>query len=342
MLKIEIMDATETKDAEVKKKTAKDYASDQEVKWCPGCGDYAILAAFQQAMTKIDKKKEDIVCVSGIGCSSRFPYYVDTYGYHTIHGRAPAIASGLKLANPDLSVWVITGDGDGLSIGGNHLIHALRRDLDLNIILFNNEIYGLTKGQFSPTTKLGKVTKTSPAGVIDRAFNPIMMALASGASYVARTTDKDVKEMTQVMIESAENKGASFVEILQNCVIFNHGTHDLQTNKETADDHTINLEDGKVISFGKDKSKCLIRHNGLITIATLAETDESLRLVHNIRNKGFAFELIVAEQQGLIPKVKGVIYKENKEELKVTKKLSEPTPMYIENYIFSNGTWKVE
>lgn len=320
----------------------KDFVSDQEVKWCPGCGDYAILAAFQQAMTKINKKKEDIVCVSGIGCSSRFPYYVDTYGYHTIHGRAPAIATGLKLANPNLSVWIITGDGDGLSIGGNHLIHALRRDVDLNIILFNNEIYGLTKGQYSPTTKMGKVTKTSPLGVSDRAFFPLMMALASGASYVARTTDKDVKQATQVMIESAENKGASFVEVLQNCVIFNHGTHDLQTNKATADDNIVNLEDGKCIVFGKEKNKCLVRVNGSIAVALIEETEEKQRIVCDTSNKALAFELLVAEQQDIMPKVKGVVYRERKSKHKEIKCLDAPTKNYIEDYIFANGTWKVD
>ena len=213
--------------------TKKDFVSDQEVKWCPGCGDYAILSAIQTALSKIGRKQEDIVFVSGIGCSSRFPYYLNTYGYHTIHGRATAVASGVKTANPNLSVWVITGDGDGLSIGGNHLIHALRRNIDMNIILFNNETYGLTKGQYSPTTKQGQVTKSTPYGSLDRPFSPANLAFGANATFIARTLDTDPKHIEKIMLAAEEHRGTSFVEVLQNCVIFNDGCHDEYTNKKS-------------------------------------------------------------------------------------------------------------
>jgi len=268
---------------EVPQYKKKDFISDQEVRWCPGCGDYAILSSVQMAMTKLGKKKEDIVFVSGIGCSSRFPYYMDTFGMHTIHGRAPAIASGLKIHNPNLSVWVITGDGDGLSIGGNHLIHALRRNVDLNIILFNNEIYGLTKGQYSPTSQVGLVTKSTPYGSLDRPFMPLSLALGSGATFIARTIDTDPKHMSDVFLAAAAHKGVSFVEVLQNCVIFNDAVHDKQTNKATRDDTTVRLENGKPMIFGKEKNKGL-RLNGFTPeVVTIGENgvEEKDLIIHN-------------------------------------------------------------
>ena len=217
------------------KLTAKDFKTDQEVRWCPGCGDYAILAAVQSFMPELGIPKERIVFVSGIGCSSRFPYYMDTYGVHSIHGRAPAIATGLSVSRPDLQVWVVTGDGDALSIGGNHLIHALRRNVNLKILLFNNRIYGLTKGQYSPTSELGKITKSTPAGSADSPFNPISLALGAEASFVARTIDSDRKHLQSVLRAAAEHEGSAFVEIYQNCNIFNDGAFDLLKEPETRD-----------------------------------------------------------------------------------------------------------
>lgn len=231
-----------------------DFVTDQSVKWCPGCGDYSILKQTQRVMPELGVPREKFLFISGIGCSSRFPYYINTYGFHTIHGRAAAIASGAKIANPDLSVWIVTGDGDGLSIGGNHTIHLLRRNLDINILLFNNRIYGLTKGQYSPTSELGKVTKSTPLGSLDRPFNPSSLALGSQATFVARTIDRSPKHM-QSMIKSAHaHKGTSFVEIYQNCNIFNDGAYDNLTDKNVASDNVLELEHGKPMIFGKQKN----------------------------------------------------------------------------------------
>jgi len=237
------------------KYTAKDFTSDQDVRWCPGCGDYSILAQVQRTFPDIGIKKEKIVFVSGIGCSSRFPYYMDTYGFHSIHGRAAAIASGLKIARPDLSVWVATGDGDLLSIGGNHFIHTCRKNIDLKILLFNNRIYGLTKGQYSPTSEKGKVTKSTPFGSVDYPFNPLSLALGAEASFVARTIDRDPKHLQEMIKRSALHKGTAFVEIYQNCNIFNDGAFSLLTEKETKSDNVIVLEQGKPMIFGKENSK---------------------------------------------------------------------------------------
>ncbi|MER7002072.1 2-oxoacid:ferredoxin oxidoreductase subunit beta [Dactylosporangium sp. NPDC000555] len=234
------------------KLTTKDFKSDQEVRWCPGCGDYAILAAVQSFMPELNIPRERIVFVSGIGCSSRFPYYMNTYGMHSIHGRAPAIASGLSVSRPDLSVWVVTGDGDALSIGGNHLIHALRRNVNLKILLFNNKIYGLTKGQYSPTSEIGKITKSTPAGSADSPFNPISLALGAEASFVARTIDSDRKHLQSVLRAAAEHRGSAFIEIYQNCNIFNDGAFDALKEPATRDDFLIRLEHGRPITFGKD------------------------------------------------------------------------------------------
>ncbi len=238
---------------------AKDFKTDQEVRWCPGCGDYAILAAVQSFMPELGIKRENTVFVSGIGCSSRFPYYMNTYGFHSIHGRAPAIATGLASARQDLSVWVVTGDGDSLSIGGNHLIHALRRNVNIKILLFNNRIYGLTKGQYSPTSELGKVTKSSPMGSLDHPFNPISLAVGAEGAFVARTLDSDRQHLQSVLRQAAEHKGAALVEIYQNCNIFNDGAYEPLKDADQRDDVTIRLEHGQPIVFGKDRDKALIQ-----------------------------------------------------------------------------------
>ena len=234
---------------ENQKMTAKDFVSDQDIRWCPGCGDYSILKQMQSILPETGIAKEDLVFISGIGCSSRFPYYMNTYGMHSIHGRAPSIATGLKAANPDLSVWVITGDGDGLSIGGNHLIHILRRNVDLNILLFNNEIYGLTKGQYSPTSEIGMTTKSSPLGTIDHPFNPLAVALGADATFVARTMDRDPKHLREVLSAAQEHKGTSFIEVYQNCNVFNDGAFEVFTDKTTKSGHTVFLEEGKPVTF---------------------------------------------------------------------------------------------
>ncbi len=235
--------------------TRKDFQTDQEVRWCPGCGDYAILATVQRFMPSLGIPREKIVFISGIGCSSRFPYYMNTYGFHTIHGRAPAVASGVKIANPELSVWVITGDGDGLSIGGNHLIHALRRNIDLKIILFNNRIYGLTKGQYSPTSEAGKRTKSTPMGSVDHPFNPISVALGAEASFVARSIDVEPKHLESVLEAAAVHKGSAFIEVFQNCNVFNDGAFQHFTAKDVKSELQLHVEHGKPLLFGKDKAK---------------------------------------------------------------------------------------
>lgn len=237
------------------KLTAKDFASDQDVKWCPGCGDYSILKQVQTVMPEIGVKHEDIVFVSGIGCSSRFPYYMNTYGMHSIHGRATAVASGLKAVNPDLSVWVITGDGDSLSIGGNHLIHLLRRNFDLNILLFNNEIYGLTKGQYSPTSPKGTISSSTPMGSVDHPFNPLALCLGAESTFVARSMDRDPIHMREILKEANNHKGTSMVEIYQNCNVFNDGAFGTFTDKKTKKDRTIFLKEGEPLVFGANDDK---------------------------------------------------------------------------------------
>ena len=233
----------------------KDFKSDQEVRWCPGCGDYAILNSMQGALAELGLPREKLVFVSGIGCSSRFPYYMGCYGFHSIHGRAPAIATGVKAAHPELSVWVVTGDGDGMSIGGNHLIHMLRRNIDIKVLLFNNEIYGLTKGQYSPTSPRGLRTKTSPRGSLDNPFNPLSLALGAGATFVARTIDTRPKHMVEIFKAAAAHKGSAFIEIWQNCVIFNDGAFKNWTEKANRDDRTVDLVPGEPMVFGADREK---------------------------------------------------------------------------------------
>lgn len=260
---------------EVKYK-AKDFASSQDVRWCPGCGDYSILAQVQRSFPDIGIRKEDIVWVSGIGCSSRFPYYMDTYGFHGIHGRAPAIASGLKIARPDLSVWVATGDGDLMSIGGNHFIHTCRKNIDLKILMFNNRIYGLTKGQYSPTSEKGKVTKSTPFGSVDYPFNPASLALGANASFVARSIDRDPKHMQEMIKRAAQHKGTAFIEIYQNCNIFNDGAFSILTDKETKADNVISLEHDKPLVFGSEKNKGIKLEGTKPVIVDLADGKNSV------------------------------------------------------------------
>ena len=250
-LKTELLNCT----MENKVYTAKDFSSDQEVRWCPGCGDYSILKQVQSVMPEINVPKEDIVFISGIGCSSRFPYYMETFGMHSIHGRATAIASGLKAARPDLSVWIITGDGDSLSIGGNHLIHLLRRNFDTNVLLFNNQIYGLTKGQYSPTSEKGKKTKSTPMGSIDHPFNPLALCMGADATFIARTMDRDPKHMREMLMRSNNHKGTSLLEIYQNCNVFNDGAFFGMTDKATKMNQTLFLEHGQPLVFGENKDK---------------------------------------------------------------------------------------
>jgi 2-oxoglutarate/2-oxoacid ferredoxin oxidoreductase subunit beta len=276
------------------KQTTKDFKSDQEVRWCPGCGDYAILAAFQSFLPELEIPRENLVIISGIGCASRLPYYVNSYGMHSIHGRAPAIATGLAASRPDLSVWVITGDGDALSIGGNHLIHALRRNVNIKILLFNNRIYGLTKGQYSPTSEQGKVTKSTPYGSLDTPFNPVSLAVGAEASFVARTIDSDRKHLTGVLRAAADHKGTAFVEIYQNCPIFNDDAFLPVTEPGAREQHVIRLEHGRPVRFGTDDSQALRfgKYGAIEAVAADAADPESL-ITHDAHaaDPSYAFAL---------------------------------------------------
>ncbi len=277
------IDSVPTVDPDAAPQTGKEFTSNQEVRWCPGCGDYAVLKAVQGFLPDLGLRRENIVFVSGIGCSSRFPYYLDTYGMHSIHGRAPSIATGIATARGDLSVWVVTGDGDALSIGGNHLIHALRRNVNMTILLFNNRIYGLTKGQYSPTSETGKVTKSTPMGSVDHPFNPVSLALGAEGTFVARTIDSDRKHLTSVLSAAAAHRGTSFVEIYQNCPIFNDGAFDAIKNPDTKADAIIPLVHGEPIRFGVEGSKGLIRDSstGGVKVAEVADVNAEALLVHD-------------------------------------------------------------
>lgn len=293
---------------EEKKYTAKDFQSDQDVRWCPGCGDYSILAQTQRIMPDLGIPRHNLVFISGIGCSSRFPYYMQSYGFHGIHGRATAIASGLKMARPDLSVWVVTGDGDGLSIGGNHVIHLLRRNLDIKVLLFNNQIYGLTKGQYSPTSEKGKITKSTPYGSLDYPFNPAALALGSSASFVARTLDRDPRHMQAILKRAAEHHGTAFVEIYQNCNVFNDGAFFQFTEKDTKDDSIVVLEHGKPLVFGKEKDKG-IRLNGFTPeVVSLKEGKYSADdlLVHDEKDTTLSFILADMTYKPGLPRPVGI------------------------------------
>jgi 2-oxoglutarate/2-oxoacid ferredoxin oxidoreductase subunit beta len=293
--------------------TAKDFATDQEVRWCPGCGDYSILAQVQKIMPSLGLPKEDIVVISGIGCSSRFPYYMNTYGMHSIHGRATAVASGLKAARPELSVWIVTGDGDGLSIGGNHTIHLLRRNFDVNILLFNNQIYGLTKGQYSPTSEENKVTKSTPYGSIDHPFNPAALAMGADATFIGRSMDRDPKHLQEMLMRSYKHKGASFLEIYQNCNIFNDGAFEVFTEKSTKADNTLFLEQGKPLIFGAKMDKGIKLDGFRPVIVDLADGASTSDLwVHDERDFYKAQILVRMFEdprvEGHLPRPFGVFY----------------------------------
>jgi len=301
-------DTVEKQAAAAAKLTIKDFQSDQDIRWCPGCGDYSILAQVQRVFPEFAHKKENYVAVSGIGCSSRFPYYMDVYGIHGIHGRAPAIASGVKLTNPALDVWVATGDGDGLSIGGNHMIHMLRRNLNIKVLLFNNQIYGLTKGQFSPTSVLGQVTKSTPMGVIDSPFIPVSLALGAGATLVARTMDRDPKHLQEMVRRAEQHHGSAFLEIYQNCNVFNDGAFFQFTEKETREENVVYLEHGKPLLFGKNQSRG-IRLNGFTPEAvdmTGGTWSASDLLVHNEHDSTLAFILANMIHNPGLPRAMGI------------------------------------
>ncbi|PCI60013.1 MAG: 2-oxoacid:ferredoxin oxidoreductase subunit beta [Kordiimonadales bacterium] len=330
--------------------TLKDFTSDQEVRWCPGCGDYAILKVMQRTLPELGVTRENTVFVSGIGCSSRFPYYMDTYGFHTIHGRAPAVATGVKLANPELDVWMITGDGDGLSIGGNHMLHVLRRDVDINILLFNNMIYGLTKGQFSPTSKPGTKSPSTPQGSVDPALNPIGFALGSGARFVARTVDTAIKHMPGVFKRAHGFKGASFVEILQNCIVYADQVWGDVTQKATAADKQLLLENGEKMLFGKEKDKgirfdlasfslqaVMIGENGI--------TEDDI-LVHDESNLQMARMLAELGAEANEPMAMGVLYSEQAEysytEAVLAQVEAQKGKRTLKDMIYSGQTWEVK
>jgi 2-oxoglutarate ferredoxin oxidoreductase subunit beta len=325
---------------------AKDFSSDQDVKWCPGCGDYSILKQVQSVLPDTEVNKEDIVFVSGIGCSSRFPYYMNTYGIHSIHGRAPAVATGLKMANPDLNIWVITGDGDGLSIGGNHLIHLARRNVNLNVLLFNNEIYGLTKGQFSPTSKMGLKTKSSPLGVIDHPFNPLGLLHGAGATYIARGMDRDPKALREILLEANRHKGTSFVEIYQNCHVFNDGVFSEFSDKETKENSTVQLTEGEELIFDQGR-KGLRIENMKVEVVNLEEGDRSNLWKHDPNDRLKAYLLCqLAEMEGM-PRPFGVLYTESRsnyeqmaiEQLKIAKEKQPEND--LDNLLRGTQFWNV-
>jgi len=329
------------------KYTFRDFTSDQEVRWCPGCDDYVILRSMQKALPEMGVKKEDVVFISGIGCSSRFPYYIDSYGMHGIHGRAPAIASGVKLANPDLSVWVITGDGDSLAIGGNHFIHVLRRNLDLNIILFNNEIYGLTKGQFSPTSLIGQKTKTSPYGNTQPPFSPGELALGAQARFFARIGGNTPKEMTQLFIDAEKYKGTSLIEVLQNCPIFNDGCYKNITDKAVRADKQIHLEHGKPMIFGKERNKGLVLNGLKLEVITIGENGiaESDLLIHDAKEPDSTLHSMLVKLEypvatGIIRAVEELTFEEREEaltnEVKASSKFNK-----VDDLFFSGETYEV-
>ena len=337
------------------KYTPQDFKSNQEVKWCPGCGDHAILASVQRAMPDIcealNYTKERFVFVSGIGCSSRFPYYMDTYGFHGIHGRASAISTGVKVANPTLSVWQVTGDGDALAIGGNHFIHAIRRNIDINILLFNNQIYGLTKGQYSPTSVLGKVTKTSPYGTVEHPFNPGALVLGARGTYFARSLDVELKLTQDIMLESAKHDGTAVVEVLVNCVIVNDKTHWNLVDREHRSDRTIVLKHGEPMIFGKDRDKGLMLDGMKLKVVKLGEngiTEKDL-LVHDAHEENPGLHSMLIDMQypgypvalGVIRAVKDTTYDDNVRD-QITEVRSKSPIQCMDDLLVSGATWEVE
>lgn len=325
--------------------TAKDFETDQEVRWCPGCGDYSVLKSVQKILPQTGYKKEDIVFVSGIGCSSRFPYYVDTYGIHSIHGRAFSVATGLKITRPELQVWVITGDGDGLSIGGNHLIHICRRNPNLNILLFNNQIYGLTKGQSSPTSSTQQVTRSTPFGHIEEPFNPISLVLGAKGSFVARTADRLPSHMQEILLEADKYKGTSFVEIYQNCNIFNDGAFELFTDKQVREDHSLILEEGKPLIYGKDSDKTIILDGHKPKLANLSEAKESALWIHDSSDAFKADMLAKFSDLPGFPRPFGIFYKSPRpvyeEVLYDSIERLKPTKKSMDEIIAGKSNWEV-
>jgi 2-oxoglutarate/2-oxoacid ferredoxin oxidoreductase subunit beta len=336
---------------QVDKYTAKDFKSDQEVRWCPGCGDHAVLSSLQRAMAELDIPKEKYAFISGIGCSSRFPYYMNTYGFHGIHGRASAISSGVKIANPDLTVWQITGDGDALAIGGNHFIHVIRRNVDINIILFNNEIYGLTKGQYSPTSSKGLVTKTSPFGTVEEPFSVGELVIGAKGKFFARTIDTNVALSIHIYGEAVKHKGTSVIEVLQNCVIFNDGIHEDVTGKEVRDDRTIILKHGEPMIFGKEHEKGLILDGLKLKVVKTGEngiTEKDL-LVHDAEEPNPGIQYMLANMSypeypvalGVIRSVAGPTYERSlHDQIDMVKRTAKIKCM--DDLLMSGTTWKVE
>jgi 2-oxoglutarate ferredoxin oxidoreductase subunit beta len=327
----------------------KDFQTDQEVRWCPGCGDYAVLNSVLQVFATLNVPREKYVCVSGIGCSSRFPYYVNTFGFHTIHGRAPAIATGIKLANPELEVWIATGDGDGLSIGGNHTIHTLRRNVGVKMLLFNNRIYGLTKGQYSPTSELGKMNKSAPFGTVDQPINPISLALASEATFIGRSVDVYQKHLMDVVKRAAEHKGAAFVEIYQNCNVFNDKTFEDVTNREVRDDQNVSLEHGKPMVFGKAKDRAIRMNGHRLEVFKIGENGLTINnaLVHDEHDPTLAY-MLSRMQPPAFPVPIGVFRADRLPTLEervveqvaaAKKKLGEPN---LEKLLFQGDVWEVK
>lgn len=335
------------------KYTAKDFTTDQDVRWCPGCGDYSVLKQVQSVMPEIGVSRENIVFISGIGCSSRFPYYMDTFGMHSIHGRATSIASGLKISRPELSVWVITGDGDSLSIGGNHLIHTLRRNFNMNILLFNNEIYGLTKGQYSPTTTKGKITKSSPIGSIDHPFNPLKLCLGADATFIARAMDRDVKNLRDILVRANQHIGTSLLEIYQNCNVFNDGAFSIFTDKESKMEEGLFLEQGKPLVFGKDLQKGIRLNDAKPEIVDLSTGEFSLDdlWVHD-ENDRFKAQILTGffdhpSIEGHLPRPFGVLYAEDREryeealEKQVEFAIERKGAPDLDQLLRGENTWKV-
>ena len=327
--------------------TPKDFATDQEVRWCPGCGDYSILKQVQSVLPEIDVPKEDIVFISGIGCSSRFPYYMNTYGMHSIHGRATAIASGLKGARPDLSVWIITGDGDSLSIGGNHLIHLLRRNFDTNILLFNNQIYGLTKGQYSPTSEQGKKTKSTPMGSIDHPFNPLALCLGADATFVARTLDRDPKHMREMLKRSNDHRGTSMLEIYQNCNVFNDGAFFGMTDKATKANQTLFLKDGQPLVFGENGEKGIVLDGFKPKVVSISDCSESDLWIHDESDQVKA-NILSRFFDNDLPRPFGVFYCEQREcyEDALNNQIQESTSKKgkgdLDKLLSGNNSWAVK
>ena len=333
------------------KYTSRDFKSDQEVRWCPGCGDHAVLSSAQRALADMGIPKEKFAFVSGIGCSSRFPYYMDTYGFHGIHGRASAIASGVKVANPELSVWQITGDGDALAIGGNHFIHVIRRNIDINIILFNNEIYGLTKGQYSPTSNKGLVTKTSPYGTVEEPFSVGELVIGAKGKFFARTIDTNIALSTQIYSAAEKHKGTSVVEVLQNCVIFNDGVHDVVADKEVRDDRTIILKHGQPMIFGKGNDKGLVLEGLKLKVVTLGEhgiTEKNI-LVHDTFEPNPGIQYMLANMRypeypvalGVIRSVPSPTYEKLVEE-QIAEIQKKAKIKCMDDLLKSGSTWNVD